>query len=196
VIGLSLGGSVALTMMARHPEVLDHVVVDGAGALPNRLAWAFKAAVRAMSPVLHTRGAIRAMGAALSVNAEELPSFADGLRAIPPSVFRRAFCQAQDVRITDALLEFDKSVLFVAGERDPSATRVSNATLANALPLAAARFMPGLGHAWMTTRPGLHVEWSAAGLNTSPCPATFGRRCWRWERAMHKRVSRVRRRTG
>jgi pimeloyl-ACP methyl ester carboxylesterase len=36
VVGLSLGGSVALTLMARHPELLDHVIVDGAAALPTR----------------------------------------------------------------------------------------------------------------------------------------------------------------
>jgi pimeloyl-ACP methyl ester carboxylesterase len=170
LVGLSLGGSLALTMMARRPEVLDHVVVDGAGALPNRWAWALKAAVSGGSPVLHTRPAIHAMGAALRVSAEDLPSFADGMRAIPPSVFRRAFCQAQDVRITDELLRFDKPVLLVAGEHDPAATRLSNATLAAALPHAAARFMPALGHAWMATRPQLHVEMVRCWIEDQPLP--------------------------
>lgn len=170
VVGLSLGGSVALTLMACRPEVLDHVVVDGAGALANRWAWALKAAVSAVSPVLHTRPVIRAMGAALGVSAKEVPSFADGLRVIPPSVFRRAFCQAQEVRITDELLRFDRPVLLVAGERDPAATRMSNATLAAALPYATARFLPGVGHAWMATRSRLHVEMVRCWIEDQPLP--------------------------
>lgn len=171
VVGLSLGGSVALTMMARRPEVLAHVVVDGAGALPNRWAWALKAGVSAVSPVLHTRLAIRAIGAALGVSTGEMATFADGLRAIPPGVFRRAFCQAQDVRVTDELLRFDQPVLFVAGEREPAVTRLSNATLAAALPHATARFMPGLGHAWMVTRPQLHVEMVRCWIEEQPLPS-------------------------
>ena len=98
------------------------------------------------------------------------PPFADGLRAIPPSVFRRACCQTQDVRITHGLLQFDRPVLLVAGEHDPAATRLSNATLAARLPNATAWFMPGLGHAWMATRPELHVEMVRRWIQDQPLP--------------------------
>jgi pimeloyl-ACP methyl ester carboxylesterase len=38
VVGLSLGGSIALEMLANHHDVLDHVIVDGCAAIPSRLA--------------------------------------------------------------------------------------------------------------------------------------------------------------
>jgi pimeloyl-ACP methyl ester carboxylesterase len=36
VVGLSLGGVVAHTLLAQRPELLDRVVIDGAGVLPSR----------------------------------------------------------------------------------------------------------------------------------------------------------------
>lgn len=171
VVGLSLGGSVALTLMARHQEVLDHVIVDGAGAVANPWAWLLKGAITTVSPALHSRLMIRAMASALQVAPAELPSFAAGMRAIAPSVFRRAFCQAQDVRVTERLLDFRGPTLLVAGERDPRATRKSNATLAALLPEAEARFLPGAGHAWMAARPQLHIQMVNAWILGDPLPA-------------------------
>ena len=55
VVGLSLGGSVTHTLLARRPELLDRVVIDGCGALPWRGTGLLKLAVAAVSPLLHTR---------------------------------------------------------------------------------------------------------------------------------------------
>jgi pimeloyl-ACP methyl ester carboxylesterase len=110
------------------------------------------------------------MASALGVSSEDVAAFAAGMRAIPPKVFRRAFCQAQDVRITAAHLRADAPTLLVAGAHDPRATRESNATLAALLPRAEARFLPGAGHAWMASRPELHVQMVHAWIAGEPLP--------------------------
>jgi pimeloyl-ACP methyl ester carboxylesterase len=170
LVGLSLGGSVALTLLEQRPQLLDHVIIDGAAALPSRSAWLLKTAVTAISPVLHTRPVLHAFSRALGVADADRPTFEAGIRAVPPAVFRRAFCQAQDVRITPQLLAVDNPTLLVAGERDPGTTRTSNATLAHLLPHADARFCPGAGHGWMASHPDLHVEMVRRWLADQPLP--------------------------
>jgi pimeloyl-ACP methyl ester carboxylesterase len=172
VIGLSLGGSVALRLMARHPDRLDHVIVDGAAALPSRTAWLLEAGVSVVSSWLHTRAVSRALAAGLGIprDSQEAETFAAGLRAIPPRVFRRAFCQAQRVRMPPDPAAITAPVLLVAGERDPRTTRISNATLARTLPRAEARFVPGVGHAWMTKHPDEHVAMVGAWIADQPLP--------------------------
>jgi len=62
VVGLSLGGSVAHTLLAKRPALLDRVVIDGCGVLPWRGTGLLELAVAAVSPLLHTRPVIAAVG--------------------------------------------------------------------------------------------------------------------------------------
>jgi pimeloyl-ACP methyl ester carboxylesterase len=59
VVGLSLGGVVAHTLLAQRPELLDRVVIDGAGVLPSREAgiWRLGIAlgIALVAPFLHRR---------------------------------------------------------------------------------------------------------------------------------------------
>jgi pimeloyl-ACP methyl ester carboxylesterase len=50
VVGLSLGGAVAHTLLARRPELLDRVVIDGCGALPAWWVGLTKLAVAGAAP--------------------------------------------------------------------------------------------------------------------------------------------------
>jgi pimeloyl-ACP methyl ester carboxylesterase len=155
---------------------VDHVIIDGAGALANRWAWLLKGAVSIIPPALHTRLVIRGVAATLGISpGDELASFATGMCAVPPAVFRRAFCQAQDVRISDDLVRVAAPTLLVAGECDPHMTRRSNATLAALLPGAEARFLPGVGHGWMATHPQLHAEMIRAWINGQQLPGELQR---------------------
>ena len=57
VVGLSYGGSVGLALLGRHPDILDHVVIDGACVIRQRIDPLILAAVTVVSPVVNTRAA-------------------------------------------------------------------------------------------------------------------------------------------
>ncbi len=163
VVGLSYGGSVALALLGRHPEVLDHVVIDGACVIPRRVDPLILAAVTLVSPVVNTslaEGFLRLIG---------LGGLGAALRTASPAAFRRSWLEGYTAPISKAELNAICPTLLVAGEREHA--RASNAALAALMPHATARFVPGLGHAWFIWRHELHIRMVEAWLNDEALPA-------------------------
>jgi pimeloyl-ACP methyl ester carboxylesterase len=163
VVGLSYGGSVALALLDRHPEVLDRVVIDGACVVPQRLDPLILAAVVLVSPIVNTRLAESFLGRI------GLRGLGTALRSASPAAFRRSWIEGYRAPISRAALEAVCPTLLVAGGREHA--RESNAALAALMPNATARFVPRLGHAWFIWRPDLHVRMVQAWLRDEPLPA-------------------------
>jgi pimeloyl-ACP methyl ester carboxylesterase len=154
VVGISLGGSVAHTLIARHPGLVDRVLIDGAGILPGWGTWPFLIGIAAIAPFLHTQPVI----AALSRSVGQMPPAVQAeLRVASRRAFWRSFADALGTRATSAEIKAACPTLLVAGEKE-TVVRQSNAALAALMPSAMARFVPGLGHGWLGTRLDLHLE--------------------------------------
>ena len=52
VVGLSLGGAVALELLSLRPDLIDRAIVDGCSALPSPVIGPMKLGVTAISPFL------------------------------------------------------------------------------------------------------------------------------------------------
>lgn len=168
VISLSLGGSVAHTLLARRPDLLDRVVIDGCGVLPWWGIGLIKLGVAAVSPFLHTGPVVGAIGRAWNLDEE---TRAD-LRAASPRAFRRGFADANDTRISQEEVSAPCPTLLVAGEREMKPpVRASNAALAALMPNAVARFAPGQGHGWLGQQPELHLRMVEAWLSGQELPS-------------------------
>lgn len=172
LVGLSLGGSVALELLSTRPELLDHVIVDGCAALPSAVVGPMKAGVSAISPFLRFGPVARLIGRAFGVTrGEPLDAFVGQMRAVDPRSFRHAFAHANDVRITPALLAAQCPTLLVAGERELKHVRASNAVLAQRMPHAAGRFMPGANHGWGPAQfPAINRRMVAAWIEDRALP--------------------------
>ena len=173
VVGLSLGGSVALELLATRPELLDRVIVDGCAALPSVVIGPMKLGVAAISPFLRYGVVAKAIGRAFGIApGPGLDAFVAQIRAADPRSFRHAFADANDTRITAALLAAPCPTLLVAGERELRHVRRSNRVLAERMPAAEARFVPGVGHGWGSIQlPDVHREMVEAWLAGTPLPA-------------------------
>ena len=55
LVGLSWGGGVAHTVLDRHPDLVDRVVIDGAGVLASRSGPVVLLGIAVVAPFLHTR---------------------------------------------------------------------------------------------------------------------------------------------
>lgn len=172
VVGLSLGGSVALELLASRPEILDHVVIDGCAALPSRIIGPMKIGVSAISPFLRFAPVARLIGRSFGVEpGAALEAFAAQMRAADPRSFRRAFADANATRITPALLAATCPTLLVAGERELGHVRASNRLLADRMPNAHAFMMPGAKHGWGPAQhPDLHRRMVVAWIEDQPLP--------------------------
>ena len=153
LVGLSLGGSLAHVLLARRPDLLDRVIIDGSGALPWWGNTPFLLGIAAMSPFLHTRPVI----AMLSRSVGGIPKADQAdIRLASRSAFRRGFSDSFAVRMTRAEIAASCPTLLVAGEHE-TAVRPSNAALAALMPNATARFVPRTGHGWLGTQLELHI---------------------------------------
>jgi pimeloyl-ACP methyl ester carboxylesterase len=82
-LALSLGGSVAHELLARRPELLDRVVIDGCSALPWWGTPLLKAGVDPVSAFLHTGVVVDAVGRALGVGRGHEDSAPSGFGSTP-----------------------------------------------------------------------------------------------------------------
>jgi pimeloyl-ACP methyl ester carboxylesterase len=184
VVGLSLGGVVAHTLLAQRPELLDRVVIDGAGVLPSRGVGLWKLGMAMVAPFIHRRLVIGLLYRALGGDPGEpagRAGFAADLRAVSPAAFRRAFADANDNhRFSRAELSASCPTLLVAGEREPGAVRASNAALAALMPKAVARFAPRGGHGWLAGAAELHVRMVEAWITRQQLPPELAPETTQW----------------
>jgi pimeloyl-ACP methyl ester carboxylesterase len=173
LVGLSLGGSIALELLATRPDLLDHVIVDGCGAVRSPIAGPMKVGVSVISPFLRFAPVARLIGRAFGVTpGDGLDDFVAQMQAVDARSFRRAFADANDMGLTPPLLAAPCPTLLVAGERELKHVRASNRLLSERMPHAEARMMPGASHGWGPSRfPDIHLRMVAAWIAGRQLPA-------------------------
>ena len=171
VVGISYGGAVVLSILERRPGNVDRAVIDGAAVLPvwgglgDRLV---QLGTMVISPIVHTQlveGLLSLVG---------LRELGIELRSASARAFRRAYVEGFTAPASRQALEASCPTLLVAGEKEAT-VRASNAALAALMPHAAARFVPGHGHAWFGWRPDLHVRMVEAWLTGEVLPEELKR---------------------
>ena len=169
VVGISLGGAVAHTLLARHADVLDRVIIDGAGILPWWGNGPYLLFIAAIAPFLHTQAVI----GALSRSVGRIPESDQAeLRVASRLAFLKSLADARGTRASRTEVRAACPTLFVAGEKE-TAVRRSNAALAAVMPRAVARYVAGLGHGWLGTRMELHLDMVESWLTTEQSPVAL-----------------------
>lgn len=170
IVGLSLGGSVAMVVLSKAPEIVDHAIVDGSGVLPLPGLALMKIGFRILQPLLHTSFVIATIARSTGIKDNDYQEFRKGMLAMSPSAFTRSFTEAIAMKQPPGLEKAVCPVLFVAGEREPEAVKRSQAMLANAMPNALARLAPGRGHGWLAEAVDTHVKMVRAWLTDQRLP--------------------------
>lgn len=174
--------------MAHRSDLLETVVIDGAGGIPYRFGPLVKLGVDLFSPFLHTRPVLDAIARTFAMDEQGV----EDLRRASPEAFRRALNDANAQRMSRAEVETPCRTLLVAGENDLPMVRPSNAALADLMDDAEARFVPGLGHGWIGRNPTLHRRMVAAWIAGTDLPSELRRETTPWPRGRVDRLLRER----
>jgi pimeloyl-ACP methyl ester carboxylesterase len=170
VVGLSLGGYVALQLAAAAPEVLSGATVSGVNVLPFPHAGGMRLLGWLMAPFLTVGPMLRANARSLNVPAEEF----DGYRTAAKAMTRRTFIKVNDeavkFRIPTGAEHSACSVLAVAGENEHDLVRRSLVQIALAFPEGQGRLVPGVGHAWNGQKPELFSAMVRSRVTGGPLP--------------------------
>lgn len=170
IVGLSLGSSVAITLLAKRPELLGRVIIDGAGVLPMPGLPIMKLGFYLLQPFLHTDIVMKTITRSMKIPDQDYAEFRENMRLMIPSSFRRSFIQALSLRQPEGLDQVTNHVLFVAGEREPKEVKESNKMLASIMPNAEYRIAPKMGHGWLAEDPNLHCKMVEAWLEEKELP--------------------------
>ena len=146
LVGLSLGADVGLRLLAGFPELIDRAVLTGMVVRP--VHGAIRWLQSALAPMAEWRSFHRMAGKTMGLSGARLDEF-----MATASPMRRADYRAiVDEIFAGVSLAGLESVavptLAMAGEREPRAARESTQLIADVMPGATARIVPGVGHIW------------------------------------------------
>ncbi|MGO1544593.1 MAG: alpha/beta fold hydrolase [Gulosibacter sp.] len=156
VVGLSLGGFVAVQLLHRHPELVRSCIVSGS-ALTGYSRFE-RATVRMQLPLWRQRWYWAAQAALFQIPADSRKLFA-GDGSSPSAETNRAM--ARDILhggLPAGGFRYPGPLLAVAGERDTPSVRAAFPALRAALPQTRTWVVPKMHHAWNAEDPELFTE--------------------------------------
>jgi pimeloyl-ACP methyl ester carboxylesterase len=170
VVGLSLGGHVALVLLEQHADVLDRVVISGvtAAPMPNRALLPVQ--LWLMSGLLKRRWFVRAQARSLQLTPDMQSAFTDNVLAMSIQAYRRIWEEAVHYHVPDSLRTAITATLITAGSRESKVITQAVVAISNLMPNAQGRFAPGLGHGWNIEDPDLFSTMIRAWITDSPLP--------------------------
>ena len=158
VAGLSLGGYVALRLLARHPHLIDRVVLSGVNVLPFPRPGLMRLMGYAMLPFMKRDMLLKAQARALRIPEDRMEGYRTAARAMSLRAFLRVGQELMGFRAEAGLRHATVPTLVLAGEREHELIRRSIPEIVGALPAAEGYLVPGLGHGWSGEAPELFAQ--------------------------------------
>jgi pimeloyl-ACP methyl ester carboxylesterase len=155
IVGLSLGSYVGLSLLSRHPDVVERAMLSGINILPLTQRWLIDAAAYAIAPLLKTRQGARLNARALKIPADQFDGYRQSLRELSLRSFIAASHNASGFAIPANAADIRTPTLLVAGQHEHPLILASMAQLHHVLPVSQARVVEAVGHAWNGERPQL-----------------------------------------
>ena len=158
LVGLSLGGSLILTLLEKHADLVDKVIVDGAAHQPIKGSRVIIAMVYLMSLLKDTTFIAKLMAKMMQENGvskEECQLFVADLQRTTKKSFRRAMSQDNMLKVNAT---FDNPDFFVSGEKESETIHQSHQMLAHKNTQSDCAYYPGGSHAWLFSNIASHIQ--------------------------------------
>ena len=170
IVGLSLGGYIALVMLANTPQVVDRVVASGVTSepMPNRSLLPLQLFVLNL---IWKRRWFANMHARSSNLPEEMKAdLATNMQAMSMDAYRKIAREAAYFSTPRTLAHVDNPTLVVAGGAESEIIKQAVADIGQMMPNAEGRLAPGLGHGWNVENPDLFSAMVRAWITDQPLP--------------------------
>ena len=151
LVGMSLGGVIALHVAARHPELVESVFATGVSVAP--LGTAAKAVQRMQLKLIGSEWYWKFQAGAYGMVDNERELFAEHGVKLKPENMRAIMGDLDSGGLPADLSAYTGPALVLAGASEPKFVQRSFPAIAEALPQAAIRVVPGMHHQWNIENP-------------------------------------------
>lgn len=170
LIGLSLGGYVALAVMARHPACVERTIISGTTIMPLPFVPLLRLQVMVMSFFIHQDWFIRQQVKLLKIPDDSFQIYSESLRAMSRRTLVKISNEALVFRLPAALTTSPIPTLAVGGIREIPAVLDSIRHIQAAMPHAKGRVAANGHHGWVGENPELFTAMIRAWMTDAPLP--------------------------
>ncbi|MCH1882504.1 alpha/beta hydrolase [Agrococcus sp. ARC_14] len=146
LVGLSLGGVLALHLAARHPDLVASVLTSGAAV--ERVGGMARATSALQLALWEQRWFWKAQAVAFGLPEDSHEPYVEHGLSVRRETARAMLAEVYAGGVPSGLGAVRARMLLVAGEREPRVMRRSLETLRRTVPHAATRIAPGMHHIW------------------------------------------------
>lgn len=158
VVGLSLGGYVALHLFADFPECVESVIVSGVTPLPFKRQWMWRGMINAITPLLHWGPMIYANASAMQLPAEAVPLFHRDMKRLSKATFRAIYKELLNFNLPVTLSDRSQRLLAVAGDKEAKLIIEGLPKFAALNAKFQAAIVPNAHHGWNGEHPALFSD--------------------------------------
>lgn len=151
LVGISLGGVIALHVAARHPELIETLLVTGTPI--TGVPTAARAVNRMQLKLIGSEWYWRFQAGAYGMVDDERELFTEHGVKLKPENLRAIMDDLDPGGLPEDISTFDRPVLALAGGKEPKHVQKSFAALRQNLPQAVTRVVPGMHHQWNIENP-------------------------------------------
>lgn len=153
VVGLSLGGFVAVHLLSRHPELVRSCMITGVAI--TGLTRLERLLILPQLPLWQRRWYWRAQAAAFGIPADGRDLFVDSGVRVAPETNRRTYGEVAGSDIPAGPFEYSGPMLAIAGEKEQRSVKDAFPALRQAAPQLQTWVAPDMHHPWNVEDPDL-----------------------------------------
>ena len=168
VVGLSMGGTVAIGLLAEYPELVNHVMISAPpiGPMPRHLLLL----VRLLAPFTSLDFLIKQNAKAMNIPNEDRVQFRQNQKRLTAPVVKQINNAIHTFRLPHRLSDIHVPTLVMVGEKELGINFRAARQIARMMPNAVGRVAPGVGHGWNGENASLFNRTIRAWINHESLP--------------------------
>ncbi len=166
VVGLSMGGAVAVRMLLDVPEVIDHVMVSGAATRLDP----FLASINGMMGFLSPGQLAQLIFLQSNIPQRSQHLVLEGVRTVKPAAFRHF---SQELTQIELPRRVHVPLLVTVGQQETWMVQQAAREMSTTIRGAKGVMVPRVNHIWNLEAPGLFAETVRSWVTDAPLPQAF-----------------------
>ena len=171
IVGLSLGGYVAMQLLINQPEVVESVVVSGINVRPYTAPWFWRTLFTQMVPLMKREAVLQSNARTMGLPDDLFPLMQRDMHRVSKTTYARVFNETFRQSMPALLRERPQRVLGVAGDQEDQPIRAGLPDFPACLPNGKAALIPNAHHVWNGQHPELFTEMVRSWVENKPLPS-------------------------